>query len=209
MTRDHQISAVVLAAGQSLRMEGRHKLTLDTGGEPMIRRTVKAVMGIAPVEIVVVTGFAAARVVTGLAGLPVRFIHNPRYEAGQQTSVAAGVRSLQRACDAVMVVPGDQCLLTPMLLADLVSAFQNGGHRSIVVPFHKGRRGNPVLFASRHISEIVGEGLNIGCRHLIERHEDDVARIEFESDAYVTDCDTPGDYANLLARLDGELACHS
>lgn len=209
MTEDLKISAVVLAAGQSSRMEGQHKLTLDVGGEPMIRRTVKAVSAIAPVEAIVVTGFAATGITSALAGLPVRCIHNPRYGEGQQTSVAVGVRSLRHFCHAVMVVPGDQCLLTPAHLADLVSAFRRAGDRSIVVPFHKGRRGNPVLFASHHIPEIAAGGFATGCRHLVERNADKVAQVEFESDAYVVDCDTPADYAALLARIEGEVNCPS
>jgi molybdenum cofactor cytidylyltransferase len=209
VTEDLKISTIVLAAGQSSRMEGKHKLMLDVGGDPMIHRTVKAVLGIAPVEAVVVTGFAAGDVTSALTGLPVRCIHNPRYGEGQQTSVAVGLRSLQHFCHAVMVVPGDQCLLTSAHLADLVSAFRHAGDRSIIVPFHKGRRGNPVLFASHHIPEIAAEGLAIGCRHLVERNADKVARIEFESDAYVIDCDTPADYAALLARIEGEVTCPS
>lgn len=201
-----RISAIVLAAGRSLRMR-RPKLLLDVGGQPMIRRTTQAVLGITPVETLVITGFAAPDIAEALAGLPIRLVDNPQFEAGQPTSVAAGVRALTAECDAVMIVPSDQALLTPADLAALVAAFPRTGDRSILVPYHRGQRGNPILFAAEHRAEVTSGGLKIGCRHLIETNGDKVARAEFESDAYIFDCDTPEDYAALLARIEGEPAC--
>jgi molybdenum cofactor cytidylyltransferase len=206
---DLRISAIVLAAGESRRMGGRLKLTLDAGGQPMIRRTVQAVLGIAPVETIVVTGFAAAEITAALAGLPVRFVHNRDFQAGQPASVAAGVRALEHYCHAVMVVPGDQALLTSGHLTDLVAAFRAAEDRSIVVPFHRGQRGNPIIFAAHHIPEVTAGGLNIGCRHLIETNGDQVAQIPFKSDAYIVDCDTPADYAALVTRIEREVAVAS
>jgi molybdenum cofactor cytidylyltransferase len=202
-----KISAIVLAAGRSSRMGDRHKLLLDIGGQKMIRRSVQTVLAIAPVETIVVTGYAAAEITAALDGLPVRLVHNPRFEDGQPASVAAGVRALEQHCHAIMVVPGDQVLLTPAHLSDLVTAFQQIGDRSILVPFHLGQRGNPILFAAHHGPEVTSGGLNIGCRHLIETNGDKVARVEFASDAYSVDCDTPADYAALAARIAGAAVC--
>ena len=54
-----RFSAVVLAAGASTRMAGQHKLLMPLAGEPVIRRTVRAVLGASPQELVVVTGILA------------------------------------------------------------------------------------------------------------------------------------------------------
>jgi len=194
------VSAIVLAAGKSSRMNGPHKLTLDTGGIPMIRRTVQAVLGVRPVETVVVTGFAEGKVTAALAGLPVRYTYNPQYEDGQPGSVAAGMRALNAFCHAVMVVPGDQALLRPVHLADLIAAYTESD-RSILVPFHKGQRGNPVIFAASHILDVTASGLNIGCRRLVEARPDEVAQVEFDADAFTFDCDTPADYLRLIGRI--------
>jgi molybdenum cofactor cytidylyltransferase len=201
------VSAIVLAAGSSRRMAGRHKMVLDVGGEPMIRRTVSTVLAIDPAETIVVTGFAVLSVEAALAGLPVRFVHNRAHEEGQPTSVSTGVKALERFCHAVMVIPGDQPLLKPAHLLELIEAFRTApGECSIIVPFHRGNRGNPILFAAHHVPEVVGGGLNIGCRHLIETNGDKVARIDVASDAYTVDCDTPADYDAVVARLNGHRA---
>jgi molybdenum cofactor cytidylyltransferase len=72
-------SAVVLAAGASTRMVGRHKLLLPLGEEPVIRRTVRSVLGAGPAEVVVVTGSNAPDVAGALDGLGARIQFNPRY----------------------------------------------------------------------------------------------------------------------------------
>jgi molybdenum cofactor cytidylyltransferase len=196
------VSAVVLAAGLSSRMGGPHKLLLDVGGQPMLRRVVRSVLGADPAEVVIVTGFRADDVVSSLAGLPVRFVHNPAFAEGQPGSVVAGVRALTVFCDAVMIVLGDQPLLTQAALGRLVGAFRVAPEgRSILVPTSGGQRGNPVLFAARHIPEIQGGAMKVGGGRLIESHPDQVALIEMADDAFVQDCDTAADYAAIQTRL--------
>jgi molybdenum cofactor cytidylyltransferase len=194
------ISVVVLAAGRSTRMEGAYKLTLDVAGEPLVRRTVQAVLGIRPVETIIVTGFEADGVKAALGGLNVRFVHNADYALGQPGSVAAGVRALRDYCHAVMIVPGDQALLTGANVQALITAYAKCD-RVILVPYHHGQRGNPIIFAAHFIPLVTSGGLNVGCRYLIDTHGADVAQVEFETDAFIADCDTPADYQALVARL--------
>ncbi len=197
-----KISAVILAAGLSARMGGSAKMLLDVGGVPMIRRTAQNVLAFAPTETVIVTGHRAEDVANVLADLPASCIFNRDFAQGQPTSVATGVRALTQACDAVMIMLGDQPLVTAGDIERLASLYARLELESILVPFYEGKRGNPVLFASRHIPAVIGGGLNIGCRKLIETRASDVYRAEMESDVYALDCDTPEDYARLLHRLE-------
>jgi molybdenum cofactor cytidylyltransferase len=196
-----RVATVVLAACASRRMGDRHKLLLDVGGEPMIRRTVRNALAFASVETVVVTGHRAPEVEAALAGLPVELVRNPFHEQGQPTSVAAGVRALTAPCDAVMIVLGDQPQVTAAHMRTLVEAWEKRNDDVILVPQHAGRRGNPIVFGVRYVPEVVSGVVNVGCRRLIETHPDNLARVEFDSDVYTTDCDTPEDYRQLLARM--------
>ncbi len=197
-----KVSVVVLAAGLSARMGGSAKTLLDVGGEPMIRRTVQNVLEFAPAETIVVTGHRAEEVKAALADLPVLCVFNPDYAQGQPTSVAAGVRALTQPCDAAMIMLGDQPLVTAAHLDQLARAYMRLERESILVPFHAGKRGNPILFAARHIPAVIGGGLNIVCCKLTETHAEEVGKIEFESDVFVLDCDTPADYDRLLERME-------
>jgi molybdenum cofactor cytidylyltransferase len=196
-----RFSAVVLAAGTSSRMQGRHKLLLPLGDEPVIRRTVRALLEARPQEVVVVTGFQQGAVGEALAGLPVALHANPRFEEGQMTSAAAGVAALAKATDAVMVCLGDMALLTCADYRVLVDCHAQLADKSILVPQYLGRRGNPVVIAAWRVPEIISGRRNLGCRKLIADHPQDVFAYESDHDRYVTDMDTPQDYARILGRL--------
>lgn len=197
-----RFSAVVLAAGTSSRMRGVHKLLLPIGGEAAIRRTVRMVLEARPQEVVVVTGYEGRAVGEALSSLPARLITNSRFDEGQMTSVVAGVSSLAKATDAVMICLGDMVLLTSADYCELVDAFAALTDKSILVPSHQGRRGNPVVFASAYLPAILSERCNTGCRKLIEDNPNDVFAFEVTHDRVVTDMDTPEDFARILDRLE-------
>jgi molybdenum cofactor cytidylyltransferase len=194
-------SAVVLAAGLSSRMQGQHKLLLPIGAEPAVRRTVSALAAAGPEQIVVVTGFKGRAVMEALEGLPVTFQSNPRYEEGQMTSVAAGVAALAAPCNVVMVCLADQVLLTAADYRELVDAFAAMSRGSILIPFFRGQRGNPVLFSASYAAEVISGHVNPGCRKLIAEHPDEVFVHEAAHDRFTVDMDTPDDYARLVERL--------
>ncbi|SDD16624.1 nucleotidyltransferase family protein [Paraburkholderia lycopersici] len=197
-----RFSAVVLAAGLSSRMEGRHKLLLPVCGEPAVRRVVRAIVGAQPQEVVVVTGFNGRAVFEALDGLDVRFQGNPRYREGQMTSVASGVAALQAPCDAVMICLADQVLIETGDYRELIEAYASMPYGSILVPMFEGVRGNPVVFASGYCPEVVGGRVNPGCRKLIAEHGDEVFLHEAAHDRYCVDMDTPADYLNVVARVE-------
>lgn len=199
-------SAVVLAAGLSARMEGRHKLLLPVGGEPAVRRVVRAIVAAQPQEVVVVTGFNGRAVFEALDGVDVRFQSNPRYREGQMTSVASGVCALQAPCDAVMICLADQVLIEAADYRELIEAYASMPYGSILVPMFEGARGNPVVFASSYCPEVVGGRVNPGCRKLIAEHGDEVFLHEAAHDRFCVDMDTPADYLSVIARVEGGVA---
>ena len=194
-------SAVVLAAGASTRMAGRHKLLLPLGDEPVIRRTVRAVLDAHPAEVVVVTGSHAPSIEGALHGLDVKVQFNPRHAEGQMTSVAAGVAALGGTCDAVMVCLGDMALLEATDYSELAQAFAARSRGAILVPRRAGIRGNPVVFSSEFVPEVLAGNRNLGCRKLIANHPEEVFAYEPAHDRFFVDLDTPADYARLRERL--------
>jgi molybdenum cofactor cytidylyltransferase len=194
-------SAVVLAAGTSTRMAGRHKMLLPIGDKQVVRHTVERILEASPQEVVVVTGYLGRDVMAALVDLPLTLQANPRYEEGQMTSAAVGARALTKATDAVMMCLGDMVLLEPRDYAELVTAYVDKTDRSIVIPYFNDRRGNPILFASSYVHEVAIGERRIGCKKLANQYPDDVFRYEATHDRFTTDMDTPEDYARILGRL--------
>jgi len=192
---------VVLAAGTSARMLGRHKLLLPVGNQPVIRHTVARLLAARPQEVAVVTGHRGAEVAAALAGLEIVLQPNLRYEEGQMTSAAIGAGALTMATDAVMMCLGDMVLLEPADYAELVTAYLEKTDRSIVIPYFGGNRGNPILFASSYVHEVAVGERHIGCKKLASEHPDDVFHYPALHDRFTTDMDTPEDYRQVLERL--------
>jgi molybdenum cofactor cytidylyltransferase len=188
-----RIAALVLAAGQSRRMGTRNKLLAEIEGEPMLRRAVEAAMASQANDVTVVTGHEASAVRSALDGLGVAFVHNPDYESGLSTSLAAGIRSLtgRDDIDGAVVLLGDMPGVTARHIDRLIAAFNPGEGRAICVPTSQGKRGNPVLWARAFFDEIAEVAGDVGAKHLIGENEELVCEVEFGDAGPLDDIDTP------------------
>jgi molybdenum cofactor cytidylyltransferase len=201
VTGQRVISAVLLAAGESRRMGSVNKLVLDIGGVPLLRRTAMVLLGSRLREIVVVLGHQPSVARALLEGLPLRAVENPHYREGQMTSVQCGLQALQAPCDGVMVCLSDLPLLETEDVDRLVEAFLDGCPRSVLVPTHQGRRGNPIVLAYAHRATILAGDRNLGCKRLIEKNPELVWPLEMANDHCTFDLDSPEDYDRLQARV--------
>lgn len=191
------LSAIVLAAGLSRRMEGPNKLLLPLAGMPLVRRTVDALVRHPFAEVVVVTGHDAANVEEAVRGASVRIVRNPTYEEGQMTSVRAGLAALSEPSVGVVVALGDQPLLTPEDLATLAAAFLARPECQVLVPTFQGARGNPIVLSRANVATILSRSGNFGCRQFVEKNQDLVTTFEMPNDHILRDVDRPEDYAAL------------
>jgi molybdenum cofactor cytidylyltransferase len=186
-----RIGAVVLAAGQSRRMGDRNKLLETVDGVPMVARTVDAALESRAEPVVVVTGHEPERVGAALAGRAVTIVHNPDFEHGLSTSLIAGMDALPHTADGAVVCLADMPRIDAGLIDRLIAAYNPLEGRAIVVPTHRGKRGNPVLWDRRFVAEMRDLAGDVGARHLIGAHGDQVAEVEIDSDAVLIDIDTP------------------
>ena len=185
------IGAILLGAGQSRRMGAINKLLAEIDGAPMIARALDATLASSVAPVVVVTGHEADRVRAALADRDVTFAHNPDYAEGLSTSLAAGLASLPNDCDGVVICLGDMPRIKSGHIDRLVAAFDPVEGRAICVPTWRGKRGNPVLFARRFLTEMVDVRGDVGARHLIGEYEDLVAEVAMEDDGVMIDVDSP------------------
>jgi molybdenum cofactor cytidylyltransferase len=199
LRRPPKVAAIVLAAGQSRRM-GVNKLIGDFTGRPLIAHAVSAALASQASPVVVVTGFEADAVRAALAGLDVRFVHNPDYARGMSASLIAGIGSLSDDIDGALVCLGDMPRVTASHLDRLIAAFDPAAGRAICMPSFRGRRGNPVLWARRFFPEIRGLAGDVGARALIGEHADLVYEVAVEDDGVLFDVDTPQGLTQVAAR---------
>jgi molybdenum cofactor cytidylyltransferase len=186
-----RIAALVLAAGRSTRFGQGNKLIADLGGRPVVRHTVEAVLASSARPVLVVTGHMADEVRAALAGLDVRFVASPDYRDGLAASMKSGLAALPADLDGVLIALGDMPGVTATDINRLVSGFAPKEGRSIVVPVHQGKRGNPVVFAAHLIPEMMEVGGDMGAKQVIGRHGEEVAEVDLGSPRIFVDVDTP------------------
>ncbi len=186
------VAALLLAAGLSARMGARNKLLIEIGGEPLVRRVARAYLG-AGVTLYAVVGHEAPLVRAALDGLPVTFIENPRYAEGQSSSLYAGLRAMHANHDAVLVALADQAALEAEDIAGLVRAFVSGDRTRALVPFHGGKRGNPVLMPREMAARLVAEPGEPSGREFFAAHPALAKPYDAPNGHFVIDIDMPED----------------
>jgi molybdenum cofactor cytidylyltransferase len=184
-----KIAAVVLAAGRASRM-GSNKLVAELDGEPIVRRTVRSVLGSHARPVVVVTGHEADAVRGALAGLDVQLVHNPDFADGMSTSLRTGIAAAGPV-DAAMICLADMPRLLPEHLDAVIETYRAGEPTQIIVPTCDRKRGNPVLWPRHYFAEIAALTGDVGARALIERHADHVRLFAIDDPAILVDVDTP------------------
>ncbi|MBT7487648.1 MAG: NTP transferase domain-containing protein, partial [Rhodospirillales bacterium] len=198
--RAPRIAALIMAAGQSRRMGAENKLLADVNGTPMVRRVMDQVMASKTGPVAVVLGHEPERVRECLAGPDVTFVENPDFEQGMSTSLIKGLDVLPDDIDGVVVCLGDMPRVAAEDINHLIAAFSPIEGRAICVPTHRGKRGNPVLWAHRFFDEMRHLHGDVGARHLIGEYADVVAEIEMEDDGVLLDVDTPEKLSDITAR---------
>jgi molybdenum cofactor cytidylyltransferase len=186
-----RIGAVLLAAGQSRRMGGPHKLLAEIDGTPMVARVAQRLLASCARPIVAVLGARADEVDAALGRLPIERVRNPDFADGLSTSLKRGLAALPGDLDGALICLGDMPLVTGRHIDRLIAAFNPLEGRAIIVPTRHGKRGNPVLWASRFFPEMAQLAGDVGARHLLGEHAELVAEVEMNDDAVLVDIDTP------------------
>ena len=186
-----KIAAIVLAAGTSSRMGGRNKLLEQFDGAEMIRRTTENMLSSHANPIVVVTGRDADKISASLSGLDVVFADNPEFAAGMSGSLRAGLDALPEDTDGALICLGDMPLVSPDIVDRLIAAFDEEEGRTICLPLHHGKWGNPILWSRLFFKEMRAISGDQGARELLHTYAERICEVAVDSDGVLMDFDTP------------------
>jgi molybdenum cofactor cytidylyltransferase len=162
------VHAIVLAAGRSSRMGGPNKLMALFSDKPLIRQAAERTVASRASATTVVTGHQAARIREAVAGLDVKFAHNPDFAEGLSGSLKAGIAAVPPEATGALIVLGDMPVVSSADLDRLISAFQKAGGQTVVRATHNGKRGNPVLLPRSLFAAVAQLQGDTGARHLVE-----------------------------------------
>jgi len=189
------IAVILLAAGRSSRM-GTSKLLLPLGAVSAIERLIGSVSQAKVDDIVVVTGHDADRITPVLDRLPVRRVHNARYESGMFSSVRTGVEALTDGVEAFLVLPADLPLVRTEVLDRLIEGFRESG-REILHPSCCGLRGHPPLVAGRYIDPLLQADGWCSLQDFFRVYHEAEVELEVEDLSILMDMDNEEDYRRM------------
>lgn len=196
--RDSRVSAVVLAAGRSARM-GEEKQLLRVGDSTILGRTLENVREAAVDEIVLVLGFSAEKIREGLSAAllnGVKVVANQLHEEGMASSLREGLAAAHPHMDAALIVLADQPFVRTATIARIIERYRCSDAK-IVIPFHNGKRGNPVLLDRSVFPEAMALRGDTGCRAIFGNHADGIEEVDVDDEGVLLDIDNREDYERL------------
>ncbi len=190
------VTGLVLGAGGSKRL-GRPKQLLEYGEGTLLGHVVGVARECSYDQTVVALGGSAGdvRATVDLDGSDV--VVNDAYGAGCSSSISAALGIVDRRCDVLVLMLGDQ----PGVSADTVATLLGGrGDAPLAVCSYDDGHGHPIAFARSVFGALADLHGDKGVWRLLEQRADEVTAVPVAG-VIPRDVDTPEDYEAVLAAL--------
>ncbi len=191
-----QVSAMLLAAGLSSRMEVPEQF-LPTGSKTVIAHCIDTILASGIQDTVVVINKQAGST-RDFQDLPVRFVVNPSPQTEMAESVRIGIRALGNSPSGILICLADHPLATVRTMRTLALEHYSFCSK-ILIPAYQGKRGHPALFPRNVLSEALA-GLTL--REVIRKDPKRVRLVDVPDEGVVLDIDTREDYQNMIRKAD-------
>ena len=192
------ISTILLAAGQSLRMNGENKLLKQINGIPLIKCTVKNILASAVDELIIVLGHED-NLLKNTIGInkKTKFIYNKDFKKGMSSSIKVGLNEISKKSQGFFISLGDMPNINQNIYNKLIKSMSNYNNKlkpihkkEIIIPTFEGQEGNPVLFSKFMKNKIMNLDGDIGAKKIIEQNRAKVLDVPFDNKGIIVDFDT-------------------
>ena len=186
------ISAILLAAGQSKRMNGENKLIRKIRGVPLIKLSVKNILASSIDELIIVIGHQK-EIIEKLIDKneKIKFVFNKNFEKGMASSIKIGLNNLSEKTEAFFICLGDMPLVNKDTYNQLIKSRNN---KEIIVPTLKGQQGNPILFSKSTKEKIMTIQGDVGAKKILELNKGKILNVEINNQSIKKDFNTKDDF---------------
>ena len=189
------VSAILLAAGQSKRMDGENKLTKEIQGIPIIKHSVKNILASSINELIIVLGYQK-EIIEKLIDKneKIKFVFNKDFESGMASSIKTGLDNLSEKTEAFFICLGDMPMVSHDIYDQLIKSKDNN---EIIIPTYKGRQGNPVLFDKSMKEKVLDIRGDVGAKKILELNKDKILNLEIDDQGITKSFDTQDNFNSL------------
>ena len=186
------ISAILLAAGQSKRMNGENKLTKEIQGIPLIKLSAKNILASSINELIIVLGHQK-EIIKKLIDKneKIKFVFNKNFESGMASSIKAGLNNLSEKTESFFICLGDM----PRINRDIYNLLiKSKNKKDIVVPTYNGQQGNPVLFSKSMKEKVMIIEGDVGAKKILGSYKDKILNLEINNESITKDFNIRDDF---------------
>ena len=188
------ISAILLAAGQSKRMEGSNKLLFKYKNKTLINYILKSLVKSKVNKIIVVLGYESKKVkIATLKNKKITFVTNSKYLKGISSSIKCGLKKISKKNVGFLIVHADMPLVSKTIINTFCFVVKNKD-KEIFVPVYKKKLGNPLAFKYSMIKSFKKIKGDKGAKKLIRLNKSKVQMIKVNSKSILIDFDQPKDF---------------
>ena len=196
------ISAILLAAGQSKRMNGENKLIKEIEGIPLIKYSVKNILGSTVDELIIVTGYQKEIIENIIdKNKKIKFVYNKDFSNGMASSINAGLCEISTKAKNFFISLADMPNVNQNIYNKLIKGknsynvkLKPENRKEIIIPTSDGKDGNPVLFSIFMKNDVMKISGDRGAKEIIENKKNKILRIPFEGDGVILDFDTQDNF---------------
>ena len=192
------ISSILLAAGQSSRMNGENKLTKEIDGIPLIKYTTKNILASAVDELIIVLGHEKD-LIESIIGLnkKIKFVYNKDFKNGISSSIKVGLNKISKNSQAFFISLGDMPNINQNIYNKLIKSMKTYNKKltpkykkEIIIPTFENQEGNPILFSKFMKSKIMNVEGDNGAKKIVDLNRSKVLNVPFANNGIVLDFDT-------------------
>jgi molybdenum cofactor cytidylyltransferase len=181
------ISAIILAAGKSVRM-GQQKMLMPWGNTTVLGKVIETLQSAGVEDIIVVTN---SKIAPQVRSYELQVTLN---DGGEMlTSIQIGLGAQKPSAEATLICLGDQPQVEEGSVRKVCNIFREN-KSCIVVPSYQMRRGHPWLIARELWGEVLKMCAPESMRDFLNTHKNDIFYVELDTPSILLDLDTPSDY---------------
>lgn len=180
---------ILLAAGQSRRFGSNKLLHPVSDDTPMLLVIAKKLVNVLPDSIAVINQDLIPYT-KPLEQLGLRVVVNEQAHRGMGNSIARGVQASQDAAGWLIAL-ADMPYIKTETITQLSDRIKDGS--DIVAPLFEQQRGHPVGFNKHYKDELLALNDDVGARHIISNHQNQLEFISTRDAGVIADIDQSSD----------------
>ena len=182
------ISAILLAAGQSKRMNGENKLVKKFQGSPLIKHSIENILKSSVNELIIVLGYQKEIIEKIIEkNNKIKLVFNKNFKNGISSSIKTGLNFLSKESQGFFVCLGDMPLVNFNIYNKLIKYKKKN---NIVIPTYNGKQRNPVLFSISMKEKIMHIDGDSGAKKILKLNHEKLLNIEIDDRNFAKDFNT-------------------